>query len=613
MSRTTRSERRRTMPPRGGPSVRLRVLVVLVLFGAATSGLALRAVDLQVVRTGFLQAQGKARHVRTLTMPVSRGTIFDRRGVPLAVSTPVTSLWANPTELLRAPPPRAPEAAAADADADADADAERPCEGRECIAPLAAALGMDAGALEARLERRRGREFVYLKRRLSPASARRVLDLHLAGVGGEREYKRFYPSGEAMAHVIGFTDIDDHGIEGLERAYDHWLTGQDGSKKVLRDLRGNIIDDVALVREPRPGKDLYLSIDQRLQYLAYRELKAAVAEHGARAGSIVLMDVRNGEILALVNQPSFNPNALGLSNAAARRNRAITDLIEPGSVIKPFTIAAARESGRWSAHTPVDTSPGWLRLAGYTIHDVHNHGLLDVTGVLTKSSNVGAAEIAETLDARDMRALLARFGFGATSGSGFPGEAAGVLPPADAWTPLRKATISYGYGLSSTPLQLARAYAAIGNGGWLHVPSFVRGQHDRGEAILDPALARELLGMLETVVGPGGTAGRAAIDNYRVAGKTGTSHIAAGGGYSDRYVSTFVGLAPASDPRLVAVVVVDDPSGVRYYGGLVAAPLFRRVMGEALRLLDVPPDDLQLLQADAPAPPGRGAGRGRAP
>ncbi|MGA7296753.1 MAG: penicillin-binding protein 2 [Rhodanobacteraceae bacterium] len=566
--------RRETRPGnRRHPSTRVRLVVMFVLLGMATAGLALRAVDLQVVRKGFLQRQGDARYLRTIPMRVSRGTIFDRNGVPLAVSTPVESLWVDPEQLDQHP-------------------------GR--VPQLAQALGVKASVLRRRLKENDHREFLYLKRRISPASADKVLALDIPGVNQQREYKRFYPSGEVMAHVLGFTNIDDNGVEGLERTYNDWLSGSDGSKQVIRDRLGHVVENVNLVREPHPGRDLTLSIDRRIQYLAYRELKSTVLDHGARAGSIIVMDARNGEVLAMVNQPSFNPNAVGNSRPAQRRNRAVTDVVEPGSVMKPFTIAAALESGKWSPTTPVDTNPGWLSMSGYTIHDVHNHGLLDVTGVLTKSSNVGAAEMSESLDSRHMYELLDRFGFGNRSGSGFPGEASGVLPPGDSWSDLRKATISYGYGLSVTPLQLARAYAALADGGLMHVPTFVRDQQSKADAVIDPAIARELLDMLETVVSPEGTALKAAVANYRIAGKTGTSHIAAGGGYSDRYVSAFVGIAPASHPRLVAVVIVDDPSEGSYYGGLVAAPLFSRVMSNALRLLDIPPDNVKHWYSGSP-------------
>jgi cell division protein FtsI (penicillin-binding protein 3) len=452
---------------------------------------------------------------------------------------------------------------------------------------------MDADDLRERLEDRKGREFLYLKRQISPAAAQRVIDLGIPGVNQQREYKRFYPSGEVMAHVLGFTDIDDHGQEGLELAFNDWLSGKPGAKRVIKDAHGHIVENVDLVREPQPGHDLTLSIDRRIQYLAYRELKGAVQEHGARGGSIVVMDVRSGEILAMVNQPSFNPNALDDSKPSQRRNRAVTDVVEPGSVMKAFTIATALEGGKWTPTTPVDTNPGTMPLAGYVIHDVHNHGLLDVTGVITKSSNVGAAKISLTLDAKHMYDVFHRFGFGGVTGCGFPGESAGVLPPGATWGVLRKATISYGYGLSVTPLQLARGYAALADGGRMHAPTFVKGGGDEATSVIDPAIARQILDMLETVVSPAGTALKAAVANYTVAGKTGTSHIAAGGGYSDRYVSTFVGIAPATDPRLVAVVVLDDPGGRTYYGGLVAAPLFSRVMSGALRLLDVPPDNVQ--------------------
>lgn len=548
------------------PNTRLRLYVVATVLALGACGLTVRAVDLQLVRKGFLQEQGAARSLRTIPISVSRGTIFDRNGEPLAVSTPVETIWANPRQVL---------------------------EHLDQLPALAAALGMDADDLHERLEERRGREFVYLRRQMNPARAAEVMAIGVPGINEEREYKRFYPSGEVMAHVLGFTNIDDHGQEGLELAFNDWLSGTPGAKRVIKDAHGRIVEDVDLVREPQPGHDLTLSIDRRIQYLAYRELKSAVIDHGARGGSIVVLDARNGEILAMVNQPSFNPNAIEDSRPGQRRNRAVTDLVEPGSVMKPFTVAAALESGKWKPDSPIDTNPGWLPLSGYVIHDVHNHGMLDLTGVITKSSNVGAAKISMTLDNAHMYDVFRRFGFGNPSGSGFIGEAVGVLPPVNAWTTLRKATISYGYGLSVTPLQLARGYAALADAGRLREPTFVKDGSESVQTVVDPLIARQVLDMMETVVSPQGTALRAAVANYTVAGKTGTSHIAAEGRYSDRYVSTFVGVAPATDPRLVAVVVVDDPGGRTYYGGLVAAPLFSRVMSGALRLLDVPPDNVR--------------------
>ena len=546
-------------------STRTRLYVVLTVLGLASSALVVRAVDLQVVRKDFYQEQGDARYLRDIDIPVSRGTIFDRNGEPLAVSTPVESIWANPTELL---------------------------EHADRIGELARATGLDEDSLKKRLVERSDKEFYYVKRHLNPDDAQAVLDLGIPGVSSQREFRRYYPSGEVIGHVLGFTNIDDAGQEGLELAFDQWLAGEKGIKRVIRDRLGHEVENVELVREAKPGRDLTISIDRRIQYLAYRELKAALVEHHASSGSMVILDVPTGEILAMVNQPSFNPNARGNVDPAYRRNRAVTDVVEPGSTMKAFTISAALETGKWKPHTPIDTSPGTYTLYGHTISDVHNKGLIDVTGVITYSSNVGAAKIAATLGRDEMYDVFHRFGFGEVTGCGFPGESPGNLPISKNWGPVEQATIAYGYGLSVTPLQLAQAYAALANDGRLRSPTFVKGAQAQDRAVIDPQIAATLRTMLETVVHPPGGGIKAAITNYRVAGKTGTSRTAIGGGYQKKYISLFAGMVPASQPRLVGVVVIHDPQGV-YYGALVSAPVFSKVMDGALRLLDVPPDDVQ--------------------
>jgi cell division protein FtsI (penicillin-binding protein 3) len=546
-------------------STRTRLYVVLTVLGLASSALVVRAVDLQVVRKDFYQEQGDARYLRDIDIPVSRGTIFDRNGEPLAVSTPVESIWANPMELL---------------------------EHADRIGELARATGLDEDSLEKRLVERSDKEFYYIKRHLNPDDAQAVLDLGIPGVSSQREFRRYYPSGEVIGHVLGFTNIDDAGQEGLELAFDQWLAGEKGIKRVIRDRLGHEVENVELVREAKPGRDLTISIDRRIQYLAYRELKAALVEHHASSGSMVILDVPTGEILAMVNQPSFNPNARGNVDPAYRRNRAVTDVVEPGSTMKAFTISAALETGKWKPHTPIDTSPGTYTLYGHTISDVHNKGLIDVTGVITYSSNVGAAKIAATLGRDEMYDVFRRFGFGEVTGCGFPGESPGNLPIAKNWGPVEQATIAYGYGLSVTPLQLAQGYAALANDGRLRSPTFVKGAQAQDRAVIDPQIAATLRTMLETVVHPPGGGIKAAITNYRVAGKTGTSRTAIGGGYQKKYISLFAGMVPASQPRLVGVVVIHDPQGA-YYGALVSAPVFSKVMDGALRLLDVPPDDVQ--------------------
>ncbi len=539
--------------------------VVLACFALAGLALAGRAVFLQVLNTDFLRRQGEARHLRVVSVPAHRGMIMDRNGEPLAISTPVDSVWADPGAL--------------------------PAD-RRALARLAQALGMPAERLVRRIAARREREFVYLRRHVDPATAARVMALGLPGVHLQREYRRYYPMGEVAAHVVGFTNIDDVGQEGVELGWDRWLRGEPGAKRVLKDRLGRVVRDVALLRPARPGRDLRLALDRRLQYLAYRELKAAVLRHRARGGSIVVLDARTGEVLAMANQPAYNPNRRDRGPRTARRNRAVTDVFEPGSTMKPFTVAAALESGRFRPDTPVDTRPGLLRVADATVRDIRNFGLLDVTEVVRRSSNVGAAKIALALPARRLWSVYARLGFGRATASGFPGEADGVLLDHRRWHVVEQATAAFGYGLSVTALQLARAYAALAADGRLPQVSFPRRAGNAGsERVLPARVARQVRAMLEGVVGPGGTGRRAAVPGYRVAGKTGTVRKAGPGGYSDtRYVALFAGMAPASRPRLVAVVVIDEPRAGAYYGGEVAAPVFARVMAGALRLLDVPPD-----------------------
>ena len=562
-------------PPAPNPRKRLAlVLMVLVLVSA---GLVARAIDLQVVRKQFYQDQGDARFLREVPIPVSRGTIFDRNGVPLAVSTPVVSIWANPPEVM---------------------------EHADQIPKLAKALGVDANDLTKRLQERNGREFVYLRRQMSPDAAEDVLALDIPGVNGQREYRRYYPSGEVMAHVLGFTNIDDRGQEGLELAYDSWLAGKPGLKRVIRDRLGRIVEDVEQVRAPVPGHDLGLSIDSRVQYLAYTALVQAVDAHHASSGSMVILDPRTGEVIAMVNVPSYNPNALDDSTPAERRNRAVTDVVEPGSTVKPFTISTALETGKWTPDTRIDTTPGTFNLNGHLIRDDDNNGMIDVTHVITDSSNVGASKISLTLTADQMYDLFSRFGFGGSSESGFPGEVTGYLPVPKGWGQFEKATISFGYGLNVMPLQLARAYSAIAEGGEIREPAFVKGSDNPSRAVLDPRIAGEVMQMLKTVVNPKSTAPQAAVVNYSVAGKTGTAHMAIAGGYSsDHYTALFCGIIPADNPRLVGVVVIRDAGhGGVYFGGLVSAPVFSQVMTGAMRLLDVPPDNVRDWYTGAPAP-----------
>jgi len=547
--------------------LRRRMLLVCGFLGLGSVALLARALDLQVIDHAFYQQQGDARFLREIPIATSRGMITDRNGEPLAISSPVESVWGNPKELLKAPA-RLPE--------------------------LARALGMPQEELASRLSARADKEFVYLKRRINPDEAARILALDIPGVASQREYRRFYPQGEALAHVLGFTNIDDRGQEGLELAFDDWLRGTPGAKRVIRDNKGRIVENVDLVRAAQPGRDLALSIDRRIQYLTHRELRNAILETGASSGSAVVLDVATGEVLAMANLPTFNPNAVGSSPRDAHRNRAVTDLLEPGSTMKPLTVAAGLEAGVITPSTLFNTNPGSIPNGKYRTNDTHNYGVLDTTGIIRKSSNVGAALVARRLSDAQFNSFMRRFGYGSSTHSGFPGEAAGLFPQPDRWSGTTKQTMSYGYGLSVTPLQIATAYAALGNGGLLHQPSFVKGQHNPPRRVLDAKIASEVLHMMQTVTEPGGTATQAAILGYHVAGKTGTSRKASAGGYSRRYIGYFAGLVPVEHPRFAMVVAVNDPDPSRkgYYGGVVAGPVFRNTMEGALRLMDVSPDDL---------------------
>ena len=550
-----------------------RSFAVLGFFSLVAAGLVGRAVYLQVLDQKFLLAQGAERHLRNVEIPAHRGMILDRNGQPLAVSTPVDSLWMNPQEV---------EASS--------------------VNTLARALGAKPADLARLLKTSADKEFVYLARGMDPYAAQQIMALDIPGVYTQREYRRYYPAGEVTAQVLGFTNVDDHGQEGLELGYDAWLKGVPGAEKVIVDRYGRSVQDVENLRAPRAGQDLTTSIDLRIQYLAYRALKQAVEAQGAKSGSIVVMDSKTGEVLAMANQPSFNPNNRSGAGEDAFRNRAVTDQFEPGSSMKPFTIVSALLSGKYQLNSTIDTSPGTFKVAGYTIHDDGNdYGRIDLTTIIQKSSNVGASKIALSLPSQFMWHTLDAFGFGKSTGSGFPGEASGDLPAYRAWNQARQATISYGYGVSITALQLADAYDTLADGGVHTQPTFTRlAGTPETQAVITPQLSTTLRGILESVVSSEGTGKLADIDGYHVAGKTGTAHIAANGGYSkDKYISVFAGMAPATAPRLVTVVVINQPTHGDYMGGKVSAPVFAQVMRGALRLLDVMPDDLQSLPANA--------------
>jgi len=548
------------------PSFMPRAMVIVVLIGCGASVLIWKAATLQLVESAFLRDQGDERFTRVASVVAHRGSVTDRAGEPLAVSTPVDSVWVNPRELTLA---------------------------NDQIPNLARAINRDPAELTRFVTTKLDRKFVYVARHLQPADAVKVRVLDIPGVHLTREYGRYYPASEVTGHVLGFTDVDDSGQEGLELAYDHWLAGENGAKRVIQDNLGRTVQTVESIRPMRPGRNMYLSIDMRLQYLAYRELKAVIQANRARAGSVVVIDVTTGEVLAMVNQPTFNPhNRAQRKQPAAYKNRAVTDLVEPGSTIKPFVVAAALSSGKFTPTSIVDTNPGMVKVGIKMIEDKYNLGAIDLATALAKSSNVAMTRIALTLGPETLHGTLSRFGFGRVTTSGYPGESAGLLTQHMHWRAITTATVSYGYGLSATPLQLAHAYATLGAYGLQRPVSFTRVDHAvEGERVLSEKVSRDVVRMLQSVVTDVGTGKHASIPGYSVAGKTGTAWKASAGGYStNRYLAVFAGLAPASNPRLAAVVVIDEPSAGLYYGGDVAAPVFSRVVGGALRLLAIAPD-----------------------
>jgi cell division protein FtsI (penicillin-binding protein 3) len=551
-------------------SYRWRSTVVLGLVVLGAGGLAARAVELQLVEHGFLAKQGDDRSMRVVKIAAHRGAITDRNGEPLAVSTPVDSIWVNPQELN---------------------------DNIDQLPKLARALKEDQQTLARRITSNLDREFLYLERHMPPEQAARIKSLGIPGVYSLREYRRYYPAGEVSGHVVGFTTVDDKGQEGLELGYDQLLNGEDGAKRVIQDSAGHYVENVESIRAPRPGRDLVTSIDLRIQYLAYRELKAAMGEYRAHAGSIIVVDVDTGEVLAMVNQPSYNPNDREQLKPGLYRNRAATDIFEPGSSVKPFIMAAALASGQYKPDSVVDTSPGFFKVGTKMEEDEHNLGVIDLATILAKSSNVGTAKVALSLPPEEIWSTLTSLGLGQVTGSGYPGESAGMLSNYAHWRPIGIATLSHGYGLSVTPLQLAHAYATIGAGGIKRPISFEKTSGPvPGQRVMDAKVAGDLVQLMEHVVEKGGTATRASLIGYRVSGKTGTAYKSIPGGYStDRYMAVFAGLVPATHPKLATIVVIDEPMGDshEHQGGEVAAPVFASVMSGALRLMDVPPDDLQ--------------------
>lgn len=525
-----------------------------------------RLLYLQIESQSFLIDQGERRVLRVVDIPAYRGLIQDRNGEPLAVSTPVTSLWANPKKLIA---------------------------GEAHWGYLADQTGTSKAKLRDRILRNQNKQFIYLKRHMNPNKADEVIARNIPGVASIEEHRRYYPAGEVTSHVVGFANIDEKGQEGVELSFDAYLKGQKGKKRVVKDLTSRVVKDVGLIEAAVPGKDITLSIDLRAQYLAYRELLSAVKEYRASAGTAVALDIKTGEILAMVNQPSFNPNNRRASDVPNFRNRALTDVFEPGSTVKPFTVAAALESGKWNSNSTLDTTPGLVRVGRKAIRDLGNYGVIDIGTVITKSSNVGATKLALSMEPSYLSEFFRRLGLGQSTGIGFPGESVGLLPARQRWRPIEVATLSYGYGLSVTGLQLAQAYAVIGAGGVKRPVSLLKVEGEvPGEQIIDKDIAQQVLNMMEGVVQGHGTAKKARVPGYRVAGKTGTVHKASKqGGYEDhRYLALFAGVAPVENPAIALVVVIDDPKGGAYYGGQVAAPVFSRVMAGLLRVKNIPPD-----------------------
>lgn len=545
-----------------------RFYFVAIVLSAMPAVLVWHLARLQVVPGSekgfeFLQGEGEARTLRTENIRAYRGAITDRNGELLAVSTPVTSLFVNPQKV----------------------DAKQ-------VGDLAHAINMSTKELEKRLAVYSSKQFMYLKRHLPPHEAEQVMRLGLKGVYAEEEFKRYYPAGEVTAHVVGFTDVDDRGREGVELGFDSYLSGEEGAQRVIKDRKGNVVKNLGLIRAPKPGSDLALTIDLRLQYLAYKELKHAIEEQNAKSGSMVILDAKSGEVLAMVNQPSYNPNDRSSVNPDQLRNRAFTDVFEPGSTMKPFTVMAALETGKYSPDYEIDTSPGHIFIAGKMIPDPVNYGVIDLTKIIAKSSQVGISKLALEIDPNLIRDMYFRAGVGQSSGAGFPGESVGVLPSHTKWHPIEQVTFAYGYGLSMNAVQLAQAYSMIANEGEFRPASLIMQESNiQPQRVVKKNIARQVKQMLVEVVAPGGTATRADIESYSVAGKTGTAHKVQDIGYADdKYIAFFAGFAPTDNPEVVAVVIINEPpSDGDYSGGKSAAPVFASTVEQTLKILRVPP------------------------
>ncbi|NOQ93931.1 MAG: penicillin-binding protein 2 [Methylophaga sp.] len=542
-----------------------RLHLVRFVFVSLMLGLGWRLADIQVVHPDFLRDQGDARNIRKVSIAAHRGMFLDRHGEPLAISTPVHSVWFNPKKHTLD-------------------DAQ--------LQQLATLLKIRASSISKKIEANKKRGFIYLKRRVAPELANKIRQLKIEGLGLQREYKRYYPASEVTAHLVGFNNVDDHGQEGLELSYDSALKGIPGLKRMVRDRRGNYVGGGEQIKASKSGQNINLSVDLRLQYLAHQSLKSTVEKYNARSGTAVILDVQTAEVLAMVNQPSFNPNNRRHLKLSHLRNRAVIDMFEPGSTVKPFTVASGLKSGKFKLNTKIDTRPGTFKVSGHTITDHRNYGVIDVATLIQKSSNVGASKIALKLKPEQLWQDFSAFGMAEPTGGYFPGEVMGHMPDLRTWRKLDRATLAYGYGLSTSALQLARAYTILANGGVSRPVSFQKlDEVPLGRRVFSQDIMKNVMSMMEGVVSPEGTARLAAVENYTVAGKTGTVKKAKKGGYTEsRYLSLFAGVIPANNPRLAMVIMIDDPQGDKYYGGLIAAPVFSEVMTGAMRLLNIAPD-----------------------
>lgn len=547
-----------------------RLWAVGVILGIAACALVMRLVDLGVINRPFLQKQFSERTIRDVVIPSYRGIITDRNGEPLAISTPVYAAWADPEKLII---------------------------NNTQLNQLAELLGVSADNIKSLIQKNQKKQFVYLKRNLPPEIADQIRHFHITGIALEKQYRRFYPEGESCAQVVGFTNIDDIGQEGVELAYNQWLQGSPGIKKILKDRYGNVVADLGIIHKPVPGRDLTLSIDSRLQYIAYNDLLEGVTEFGASSGSIVIIDIHTGEILAMANVPSYNPNARPPEVNGSYRNRAVTDLFEPGSTVKTIAMTTALSTGKWTPNSTIDTNPGYYYIDGNKVDDDgYNNGIIDMTRILEVSSNVGMSKVMLSLPSKLLFLnMLHNLGFTQSTGIHFPGESIGYINKRDATSNFGYATLSFGYSISVNLLQLAHAYATLGNNGVKIPLSLLKiNTVPKGVQVIKPEIAAEIRTMLESVLQKGGTAVAARVPGYRVTGKTGTTRILGPHGYEkDHHNGVFVGMAPASNPQLLVAVMLHDPTKKAYFGGFVAGPIFSKVMGESLRILNIPPDDVQ--------------------